>query len=127
LALLMRKQSPDEQLVQKLLIAKASPLSRDVDGKTPFLACVTSGHQNMTKMLLSASRGAVLLERDNMDRTPLHCAAEAGHRGVVELLLKIKVDPEASDTKGFTACNAAEAAGHSDLVDLLSAVPEPSN
>jgi len=127
LALLMRKKSPDEQLARKLLIAKASPLNRDVDGKTPFLECVTSGHENITKMLLSASQGVVLLECDNMGRTPLHCAAEAGHRGVVELLLKANVDPEASDKQGFTACNAAQAAGHADLVELLSAVPEPSN
>lgn len=53
--------------------------------------------------------------------TPLITAAERGHEAVVKLLVEKGADPKIrSDWDGWTAEEAAEAAGHDEIADWLS-------
>ena len=72
---------------------------------------------------LSAMREAVALAERNqpVGRTPLHLAASLGHVAVVRALLGGQADASLRDNDGLDAQALAAAAGHSEVVELLSA------
>lgn len=125
LAQLLRSSSPGEELAAKLLKAKADPLQRDACGATPFHECARSGHLQILKVLLQATRGAVLAAADSKGCTGLHYAAMEGRRETVELLLQVKADASSADEDGRRPVVLAAAAGHDEVAALLAkAAPE---
>merc|ERR1711972_236030 len=122
LAELLRRPVPNQELVIKLINAKADLCSRDEQGMTPVLHCAQAGHLSILKILLKVTQGALLGERDNSFRTVLHCAASAGKADMVGFLLQVKADHEAVDIEQRTPGEAAEAAGHRETIRLMSSL-----
>lgn len=77
-----------------LLKAKADPLARDSEGKSPLHWAAHWGRIESVKLILAESRGvkpkSLLSAVDGEGYTPLTCAASEGHSDVVRYLLSKK-------------------------------------
>jgi len=72
------------------------------------------------RILLEITRGEVLNDYDNINRTALHYGSAAGQKIIVELLLKNRADPESADMNGEDSRELALAAGHEEVIKLLT-------
>ena len=134
----------DVRTVQRLLGAQPSlASSRDADGTSVVLLAYTHGQRRVLDALLAAgpdldvfdaaalghvNQLEILLGLDPSlagsegpaGTTPLHLAARYGHTAAARRLLDAGADPTARSARGETAADLARAAGHAELVGLLS-------
>mmetsp|Transcript_109672 Transcript_109672/g.333451 ORF Transcript_109672/g.333451 Transcript_109672/m.333451 type:complete len:481 (-) Transcript_109672:207-1649(-) len=120
LAVLCSHPSPNREVVIMLLEAQADPTQRDASGATPFIQCAKSGSIGLLKLLLNATRGAVLGDADDDNCSALHWAAQEGRSEAVEVLLKAGADADAADVKGQTPAAKARDADHMEVVQMLA-------
>ena len=85
---------------------------------TPLHSAAAGGHAAIVRRLLEA--GADADARQPGGFTPLHSAAQNGDRESAEALLERGAEPAAVTDEGKTPAELAAAAGHDDLVTLLS-------
>ena len=84
-----------------------------------LLNAAEHGRLDEVKELLQ-SRADLETRRDcYLKRTPLHVAAGKGHIDVVQFLLEMKAEIEATDTQGETPLHEAVKCGDRDVVQLL--------
>ena len=77
------------------------------------------GYDGRVEVLLGQDLG-LLASRDFLERrTPLHWAAANGRRAIAERLLARGADPSATDKRGKTPAELADAAGFPELADVL--------
>ena len=77
------------------------------------------GYDGRVEILLDREPG-LLASRDFLERrTPLHWAAANGRRAIAERLLARGADPAATDKKGRTPAELADAAGFQELAAIL--------
>jgi uncharacterized protein len=84
----------------------------------PLHSAAAGGHAAIVRRLLEA--GADPNARQPGGFTPLHSAAQNGDRESAEALLERGAEPAAATDEGVTPAELAAAAGHGDLVTLLS-------
>ena len=84
----------------------------------PLHSAAAGGHGAIVRRLLEA--GADPNARQPGGFTPLHSAAQNGDRESAEALLERGAEPAAATDEGTTPAELAAAAGHGDLVTLLS-------
>lgn len=84
----------------------------------PLHSAAAGGHAAIVRRLLEA--GADPNARQPGGFTPLHSAAQNGDRESAEALLARGAEPAAATDEGKTPAELAAAAGHGDLVTLLS-------
>ncbi|KAF7539331.1 hypothetical protein G7054_g2214 [Neopestalotiopsis clavispora] len=106
------------RMIELLLRNSASTAIKDTTGRTALHYASYHGHVDAVNMLIEydANISAV----DNFGCTPLHLASGEGRTEVVELLSSM--DPDMiviHDAYGFTAAEAADRMGHTDIVALL--------
>jgi cytohesin len=102
-----------------LLSKGADTSSRDVFGRTPFLfACWAAGLE-LVQMVLAATEGQGLEERDRDGETALHNAAIAGTKELVAFLLGTGVKADIKNNKQETALMTACYYSNRDVVRLL--------
>ena len=108
------------EIVHALLDHGASTKVMSESGETPLHAAARNGHAAVAAVLLD--RGADPNATSQCGGTPLHSAAAAGQANVAELLLQRDALANARSTahaEPFTPWDAARAAGHQALADLL--------
>jgi len=120
-----RKNQP--QLVDLLVIERASLECRHEGGATPLYLASQEGHVEVVRRLLK--HGARVDSADADGWLPLHAAAHNGHLACVDLLLeahrlkRIGLDMASSNTgtepKGATALHLACRENHLDVVKAL--------
>jgi len=92
----------DIELVKRLLLAKAALENEDVQ---PLHRAAFKGHFEMVEFLLNSK--VSLDVRDKKKRTALMWAVKSGRLEVIETLICLKADPNATDVEGTTAlCKA---------------------
>ncbi|GMT18989.1 hypothetical protein PFISCL1PPCAC_10286 [Pristionchus fissidentatus] len=108
-------------MASTLLSLGASPLSRDVHGRTAAHIVCSRDDVAAARMLLRTTREAGLFEeRDDGGRSPLLTAVWAGHYSIASFLLEVaNVDPNAVDKQGASSLSVAVQLGHRELVHLL--------
>jgi hypothetical protein len=84
------------------------------------------GHLDIAALLLERDRydHALLNRQDGQRNTALHYAAANGHAAVVRLLLDNGFDPALKGANEKLAVGYAYAAGHKDIVDMLTPQPK---
>ena len=73
------------------------------------------------ELVVEILRGADLTVTDDKNRTLIHIAAQAGRIDMVETLKRHGLDGQTQDDDGLTASQLAEKAGHTQIVELLTA------
>jgi ankyrin repeat protein len=116
----------------KALIEKDPGLIRAVDseGKTPLHAAAERGRKEVAAYLID--KGAVIDQRDSMNRTPLWwCADRSTSLDVARLLLDKGADINATDGEWGPPLMMAAVGGAAPMVDLFLergvAIPGPSD
>ena len=91
--------------------------------ESAFLQAVELGNVRAVELLLAVSThpSEVANMVNSNGLTPLMIGSENGHNEIVEILLKAKVDPNASLKDGLTAIYLASENGHSVVVSTLLA------
>ena len=108
------------EIVRDLLDHGASTKAMSEAGETPLHTAARKGHVEVAGLLLD--RGADPNAVSQCGGTPLHSAATAGRMDVADLLLLRDALANARSTAHagpFTPWDAARAAGHGALADLL--------
>ncbi|KAK6526466.1 hypothetical protein TWF694_005052 [Orbilia ellipsospora] len=99
------------------LTSKKLALTSKSRGYTPFLEAVSSGHENMCRLLLHHGSKPAARTKDN--GTALHVAATAGQENVVPLLISCNVFLDWIDQNGESAIRIAAARGLLSTVKAL--------
>ena len=90
------------------------------DGWTPLMIASYRSNDAIVKQLLAAEADVQLIDTAH-GRTALHLAAmKEKNKTTVELLLKAGSDPSVNDVLGHTPLDLAKAAGHDDVVELIT-------
>ncbi|HSR70792.1 MAG TPA: ankyrin repeat domain-containing protein, partial [Kiloniellales bacterium] len=110
----------DVETVARLLEAGARIDHAEADGRPPIVLAALSGSPEVVGLLLAAGADPDARER-NTGNTPLMLAANNGHLDVVRLLLDRGVDVNARSEDGWTALEAAEMIGDSEIAAQLRA------
>jgi len=105
--------------VAEVLLKHSEPDLTDANGNTALLVAAEWGSTDTTRLLLEA--GASTSHTSNVSLlTPLHRAAKRGKLGCCKHLLEYGASKSARDSKGQTPLDLAVAAGHDEVVSLLS-------
>merc|ERR1712188_340674 len=105
--------------VAEVLLKHSEPDLTDANGNTALLVAAEWGSTDTTRLLLEA--GASTSHTSNVSLlTPLHRAAKRGKLGCCKHLLEYGASESARDSKGQTPLDLAVAAGHDEVVSLLS-------
>jgi len=104
-------------LVQVLLDAKASPISRDSDGRTALHWAAPFATPEMIEKLLQ--RGADPKMKDEKGWNALHCATSDGNLEIVNLLIEKNADPTVPDEAGQTSVHLASAGGFVEILQIF--------
>lgn len=95
------------------------------DGYTALHLAAFFGHHYCAKLLLEEHADPNAVSQNAMQVTPLHSAVagkdEAIVAPIVALLLNAKANPNATQADGFTALQAAQQNGHTQVERLLRA------
>jgi serine/threonine-protein phosphatase 6 regulatory ankyrin repeat subunit A/serine/threonine-protein phosphatase 6 regulatory ankyrin repeat subunit B len=102
-----------------LLSQGADASSRDDEDATPVMLACEEGHLEVVQMLLEATEGQGLEDRDRNGWTALHLAAAAGHKDVVAFLLSKGADATTKGAMQETPLMKACAWGKGGVVQLL--------
>ena len=125
-ALILASANGHVEAVQTLLMQGANVNMTDQNGETPLMVAINEQHDDIALLLLEQGADANAQEsRSGM--TPLHFAAMAGREALVAPLLERGADLAITDSSGATALDAAEMAGHPQIVELLREEQNRSN
>ena len=118
-ALMLACEKGHEDIIHSLLSAGANVNLQDNNGWTALMRAIRHDHISIINMLLQAN---AWLKLPNGPTEILMKACKSGDTQRVKLLLKDKVDPNATNEEGKTALMLAGERGHEDIVhSLLSA------
>jgi ankyrin repeat protein len=102
----------------KLLVAAGININAQrSSGATPLFIACDNGPKEYTALVEFLLESKADVDGDRADRVPLNAAARHGREGVVRLLLQHGATVEG--TFGREAFEAAESAGHTEIMDLL--------
>ena len=93
----------------------------NVDGFRPLQLAAFFGHAQAVRVLLDAGADVAARSTNGMALQALHSAAASGHIGIVSMLLEAGADPNSEQVGGYTALDAADQIGDTDLQALLEA------
>jgi uncharacterized protein len=93
------------RVVEKLLVAGASPNTLFTDGTSVFSKACQQGFTTVVQKLLEHKANVNL--RDPSGSTPMHDTVGAGKHAVIPLLLRYKADKEAVDNLGRSPAQVA--------------------
>lgn len=118
--------SGDVATVQKQIVSGVDLNAKTYKGETAVMVAAMEGHTNVVHMLIEA--GAAINDQNVYGRhTPLILAALQGHLDTVTVLIESGADKSLKNQFGKTAGEAADSAGHADIVELLTdRVVEPA-
>jgi ankyrin repeat protein len=108
-----------EDVVKRLLHAKADTSILSPDSCTPLHTASWSGHDAIVKYLLLAKADPSGQTNDDPKRTALILAASYGHVSIVRQLLDANANVAIADRFGSTALHCAAHGGFRDVVELL--------
>ena len=111
-------RSGSYEVVKAVLSAGADPDTPGPDGRTALIMSARVGDDAMVDALLEAGADASLASAED-GTTALMWAANGGFGSIVDTLLAAGADVGAVAADGWTAWEAAEQAGHSDLANRL--------
>jgi ankyrin repeat protein len=106
----------DVNTIEKLSIAGANLLAKDMTGGTPMLRAATWGNIEALRALKAAGAGS---DRSDIIATQTIEAARRGHVRAIKALIEAEVDVSASNREGWTALRMAAVYGHVDVVKAL--------
>ena len=113
----------NNEMIERLLKAKADPKLRTHDGESPLLVYIRSTPSSLAKPSIVAAllkAGVANAFKKTSSITPLHVACFCGHKDdIVQLLLKAKANVNALDIQGNTPLCIAAGKGHEKIVELL--------
>ncbi len=92
-----------------------------MDGFRPLQLAAFFGHAQVVRVLLDAGADVAARSTNGMALQALHSAAASGHIGIVSMLLEAGADPNSEQVGGYTALDAADQIGDTDLQALLVA------
>lgn len=111
------------RFVEALIEAGANINARGEEGRTALHVAIKWACQRARKLLITA--GADVGAEDILGRTPLHVGAARGHKPTFQLLLDAarqkSVPLTTQSSYGLTVIEEAAAAGHTNILDMLSA------
>lgn len=113
----------DLAAVRHLLEADTAPDIFDHEGWSPLHLAAHYGHAAVVDELLRHGADVGIVAKNDQANTPLH-AALAGSRdvGIVDSLLAVGADPNASGAGGVTPLHLAASRGDDALIDRLTDV-----
>jgi len=106
----------------KYLIQGGLNVNEKVDGHSPLLEAVNSGHLEVVKVLIGA--GANINDTDTPGWTPLMYASYNGNAEVVKALLAAGASFTTKSKDGATALSLAKNKGNAEIVKMLEAAGE---
>jgi ankyrin repeat protein len=93
----------------------------NVDGFRPLQLAAFFGHAQVVRVLLDAGASVEARSTNGMALQALHSAAASGHIGIVSMLLEAGADPNSEQVGGYTALDAADQIGDTELQAMLVA------
>jgi ankyrin repeat protein len=108
-----------KDVVAFLLSKGAHTSTRDTSRRTPLLCACEAGDLELVQMVLAATEGRGLEERDSNGWTVLHKAAIAGTKELVVFLLSTGIKADIKNNQQETALMTACWYGNRDVVRLL--------
>ncbi|KAF8461239.1 ankyrin repeat-containing domain protein, partial [Kalaharituber pfeilii] len=96
--------------------------SSDQDGNTPLSLAVKYKHLDIIRVLL-AHPSINPNSQNRVGETAFHIASRHGYVSCLQILLTSKGDPDLRSHNGNTPLCVASSKGHSDIVQLLLALP----
>jgi ankyrin repeat protein len=93
----------------------------NVDGFRPLQLAAFFGHAQVVRVLLDAGASVSARSTNGMALQALHSAAASGHIGIVSMLLEAGADPNSEQVGGYTALDAADQIGDTELQAMLVA------
>lgn len=107
--------------VARLLASGADPNRRNRLGRTPLMFAARYGDTTITRQLLAAGAQMDIMPSEGKRWTALMVAAAQGHADTVRALLEAGAKSGLVDDDGHNALDLARAAGHTEVIALLSA------
>ncbi len=93
----------------------------NVDGFRPLQLGSFFGNAQVVRVLLDAGADVAGRSTNGMSLQAIHSAAAAGHTGIVGMLLEAGADVNSEQVGGYTALDAADQNGDTELQTLLLA------
>lgn len=116
-----------EIMAARLLNCGADPCAENGEGQTPFILACVEGYDGIVKMIIKASGGRCLEERDCDGQTGLHLSVDYNHHQIASLLLKFKPDLVfAENDDGFTPLDLARKYDMPFFIELMERYAKPS-
>lgn len=106
-------------VAQRLLAAGADVAAADRGDYTSLLLAAGNGHTAMVELLL-AHGAAIDHQETTQGFTALIWAAQRGHTATVAALLQHGANTQITDFAGLTAAAHARAAGHAEILKMLT-------
>jgi Notch-like protein len=105
---------------KRLLEGGADPMAKDNSGRTPLHSAIAADARGVFQILMNhrAAQGTVGMSM-NDGTTPLMTAVKLALEEIVEHLLSVKVDVNATDVHGKTAIHWAAAVNNSEAAESL--------
>jgi ankyrin repeat protein len=108
------------EMVNLLLSAGASTVSKTVNDETPLMLAVVKGYMSVAEVLLKHTAGQGLEAEDSTGRTALHWAAKRNRAEMATLLIAAGANTVSKTVHGETPLMLAALEGHLGMVNPLA-------